>query len=241
MKKELLIASLFACGAAVAGEFVSETTGILKCSSDKKETIVSIPWVGYGKDANGEDVKIQVNEIVRTTGLDEGDQLLAPNGSGGYNCWVLENGAWKATAKTVVGSNGSSTSAGASADATLQRGDGFWLVKATTPTAPFTYYLLGQKPASDAAIAKELTAAGWNLVANSGTVAKTLDQLVPSPAAGDLVVTADGNKFVKNRSGKWMKYVGGIANVDASTFTIDAGKGFWYNKQNSSEKATLAL
>lgn len=236
MKKELLIASLFACGAAVAGEFVSETTGILECTSSTQETILSIPWVGYGDAAD-----IKVNEIVRTTGLDEGDQLLAPNGAGGYNCWVLTDGAWVATSKTVIGSNGASTSAGANADATLKRGDGFWLIKATKPTQAFKYYLLGQKPATDGAVVKELTNAGWNLVANSGTTAKTLDELVQSPTSGDLVVTVDGEKFVKTRSGKWKKYVNGVASEDASSFTIDAGKGFWYNKQNSSGTATLTL
>lgn len=237
MKKELLIASLFACGVAVAGEFVSETTGILKCTSDKKETIVSIPWVGYGDNA-----KIQVNEIIRTTGLEAGDKLLAPDGAGGYDSWTLTtDGKWVADSKTTIGAKGSDSQAGEDSSKELNRGDGFWLVKNDSYEAgtEFNYYLLGQKPES-ASVAKKLTGTGWHLLSNAGDADKEVSAIVTDPANGDLVIKADGSKYVKGRSGSWKKFVNGTASGDASGVKIKAGEGFWLNKINSGT-STLSL
>lgn len=229
MKKELLIASLFACGAAVAGEFTSKTTGILKCTSSTKETIVSIPWVGYGEAAD-----IKVNEIVRTTGLENGDKLLAPDGAGGYDSWTLSGGAWVADNKTTIDPGGSDTRPGADASKTLDRGDGFWLVKNDSYEAgtEFNYYLLGQKPES-ASVSKELTKTGWHLLSNAGDADKKVSEIVTGPMDGDLVIKADGSKYVRGRSKSWKKFVNGTASEDATDATIKAGEGFWLNKINS--------
>lgn len=234
MKKELLIVVLFMTGAVFAGEFVSETTGVLACTSSTKETIVSIPWVGYGKDA-----KIKVNEIIRTAGLEAGDKLLAPDGQGGYDSWTLTNGAWVADPKTKIGKSGADSQPGADATKELVRGDGFWLIKAKTPEKPFTYYLIGQQPATvGVTVPVSGTPAGkWFLVAPTSTAKVNILDLVNEAVGGDLITLADGTQYIKARSG-W-RLVGkdtGLATGEVvSEIPLAPGHGFWYASHANNE------
>lgn len=238
MKKELLIAAFFACGAAVAGEFTSEITGILKCSSTNKETIVSIPWAGYGDSA-----KIKVNEIIRTTGLEAGDRLFAPNGEGGYDSWTLAEGKWVADEKTTINDSGSVTQPGADASKELKRGDGFWLVKNAdyTEGTLFDYYLLGQKPVEDGVdVSLDGTTGGkWYLVAPTATEDVNILSKISDAGLADLITLEDGTQYKNNRTG-WKKVTNGLASGDIITkIALAPGHGFWYTSHSTATKLSL--
>lgn len=172
MKKTLLLASVFAVGAALATDFGSANAlGVLQVSgsSKPKRVLLSVPFAGYGKDADGKDAKIKVSELVETSTLPE-DTVLRVACEGGYYTWKLTaDKKWDPVNDEVVsidanGEQDQNKDKTPDADTVeIGRGNSFWL-ELPEPNGEVMYTLIGQQDLSGTGVA--LTGKKWNLVGN---------------------------------------------------------------------------
>jgi len=234
MKKILFSAiSAFAVGAVVAAD--STQFGVLKVPSTARETIVSVPWL----ESTTGDSAVCVSNLVLTSGLSEGDELLAYKGTS-YDGWVLTKGSdnvlyWNPSTNVKVGE----TSVSAGADkAQLTRGQAIILRRKGTITDGFC--IMG-KPATtvaeDLALSSGTSASpSFSLIAPPN-IKVVDDALAPVDANNDLtwynlkpgkdeliVAKSDGDGFTSYiwTGKRWMDANGG------TTAVIPAGMGAWF-------------
>ena len=198
MKKTLLLASVFAVGAAFATEFTSANAlGVLQVagSSKPKKVLLSVPFAGYGKDA-----KIKVSELVETSNLPAGTVLRVAC-DGGYYVWKLSDTKdWAPqNGDTVINiaangqdQNGITTP---SADAvTIGRGHSFWLeLPSDTDLSHINYTLIGQQDISETS-SIQLVGRKWNLVGNPNVEGyNVVAKITGTRAEGDSISVQDAN------------------------------------------------
>ena len=226
----------------------ANTIGALKVDSTAQETIVAVPWQGFG--AAGE---ISVADFVRTATLSEGDEIYVYDGAA--RCYR----AWSLTAEKTWEPMQSVTKdgviAGTSADeATIARGAAAWLKRAA-PSAPL--YLVGEAPIQTVATQLEPTqtagvdgAQKWNLVAPVSAAPFDLKSITPVGECDRIVVPTAGAPLNYTwKDGAWgydgVKQVqrGGrtvaVPYRETKATTIPAGTGFWYLNSSSSEDAVI--
>ena len=225
MKKELLAFSvLSAAFALVAGEYVSPNV-VGRCditkSADLAKVIVPVPFLDYNA-VPASATAIKVGEIIQVGNLTAGDKLYKIDG-GSYQVWELnsDKSAWVKPNSVNLGA-GSGTG-----EVTVNRGDGFWLETAAT-----TVTLMGQVPSSEDPVQVSL-AKGMNLVGVSNLAGKALSAIAGEK--GDKIFFADGSRIERGAS-VWGKR--GDDSFDPSTYTLQAGTGFWYYSV-SAKKITL--
>lgn len=220
MKKELLAFSvLSAAFALVAGEYVSpnvvgrcDVTTVTKASGvTKSKTIIPVPFLDYNADPASA-TAIKVGEIIQVGNLAAGDKLYKIDGNS-YKVWKLNSGktAWELADTVLLGADAGE------GEPVLARGDGFWL-----ETAAEKVTLMGQVPSSEAPVQVEL-AKGMNLVGVSTLAGKELSAITGEK--GDKIFFADGSRIERGASA-WGKR--GDDSFDPSTYTLQAGTGFWY-------------
>lgn len=236
MKKTLLLASVFAVGAALATDFGSANAlGVLQVSgsSKPKKVLLSVPFAGYGKDADGKDAKIKVSELVETSTLPEYTELRVAC-EGGYYTWQLEKiddqKAWKPMNDAVVSidANGeqeqNKVTTPPADEVMIGRGNSFWLELPSDPTG-ITYTLIGQQDLSGST-GVALTGGKWNLVGNPNVANYNVSAKILLKAKGDCISVQNGTTgFVKTYwfdGGKWWC---GLSSVD--NFEINPGDGCW--------------
>ena len=237
MKKELLIASLFAATAAVADSTMttSNTLGFVPVSSDMAMAkassdmyLVAVPFAAYGS-TDAKPVPVPVSEVIQTANLTKGDELYIPAKDGKYDNYKLEEDkTWTPANVVTLGADGGATvvSGTPATEATVARGSAFWV-----KTGASQINLLGEGKTD----APTVTAVGgvsklkWTLVGSTAAT-KTISLASLGGSKGDVIVLANGTKYLCSGS-TW--YLNGQTEV--TDVTIPAGVGFWYaTKTNKS-------
>ena len=229
MKKTILLSSILAVGAAFATDVESANAiGALDVTitTSPKQTLIAAPFVGYETDG-----EIKVKDIVKTSNLKAGSKLYAVNSDGGYNTWTLDaNGAWAADqyVSVIAGGQPSVGTAENQGEATIKRGDAFWIEPIFDDSiTEGTIFLLGQTSVE----AGTSSASGnqWNLIGNASVEAFNIAGL--SGANGDQIVVQNGSALkyytYNTTKGGWcITDKGKLTKQD--TLSIPAGHGFWY-------------
>ena len=235
MKKTILLSSLFAVGAAFAGEVTNANAVAaldLAVTTAAAQTLVAVPFEGFEEGG-----KVKVNDIVKTSNLGDGSKLYVPNAEGKYDTWTLTDGEWKADVQVEIGTAGTPVekSGVASTEVLVDRGSAFWI----QPVATGKIFLLGQ--AADGA-GSSTAGDGWHLLGNASVDAKVI-------AGGDkddtIVVQVDGHLRYYTYSTKknaW-RYTTDKGTLSDPTkdplLTIAPGQGFWYNSKIPVESVTF--
>ena len=234
MKKTILLSSIFAVSAAFAkpavvtsGNMIGALDTAIATSESQKQVLISVPFLGY--ETGG---AVKVCDMVKTSNLDKDSKLYVPDGNGAYNTWTLNSdGEWVADEKVTIGAGGqpSEGQSASQADATVNRGDAFWLEpifknKATSGTI----FLLGQ--GADGAGSSDAAAGKWNLIGNASIAPKTID-----------ITGTDGDQIVAQVGGVLRYYTYTAANgwsykakgkLTKGNPVIAAGQGLWYKPAN---------
>lgn len=247
MKKELLIASIFASAIAVAGSVGSVTTsnvmGLVEVNDasakasqgDYNVWLVTAPLTAYGSDAN-----IAVADVLQTASLAVNDELWIQNGSG-YNMYTLQSdGTWKAAKTVTAGPEGITEPEVDSPDkAKVSRGQAFWV---KTKATQINLFGEGVTAAKSVTVSGGTTKKAWSLI---GSTAQTgsIDLYSLSGKKGDMIRLANGQEYMYGGSGDsagWYKKVNGAFDTSAKTTdTIAAGIGFWYATKEGIEFTSL--
>lgn len=230
MKKTLLLASVFAVGAALATDFGSANAlGVLQVSgsSKPKKVLLSVPFAGYGKDA-----KIKVSELVETSTLPESTVLrVACEDEDGYYTWQLTAGSWAPVNDEVVsidanGEQEQNKIVTPEADkVTIGRGNSFWLELPSDPSDEIKYTLIGQQDLSGST-GVALTGGKWNLVGNPSVANYNVSAKISSKAKGDCISVQNGTTgYLKTYNYDGAKWWCGLSSFD--DVEINPGDGCW--------------
>lgn len=218
MKKILGVAVLMAAGVALAATEVDSGNmfGFVPVTGAKGLKAVAVPVAGYGA---GED--IAVAEILQTTGLAANDKLYTMTADGKYNQYTLNgNGVWvPAKVVTVVGNKVNTTTADSASEATLKRGQAFWLDTAATKV-----YLMGQAATEAVTITPT---EGWQMIGNPSMTAELKVSEVPGVAGAYLAVGANKYQHLGEGDG-WYNAKKRKAVTDSDVIAV--GQGAMYRK-----------
>ena len=207
------------------------TYGVTKITTDRQSIIVAVSYDDIG-GAGG----MSVSNLVKTTNLTAGDQLVVYLDRGTHESWLLATneltGAlfWTPNEKTFTRDAAGNLIEGAgisASDTNLLFGTGLWLVRAAKPTEAYDFYVYG-RPVNDPTYVT--TAKAWHLVGNPTQQDREITEdlirgsnmdSIAVPGNGELLVnyifrTGKGWRRTQDASGQW-----GPAPV------IPAGTGFW--------------
>ena len=229
MKKELLIASVFAATVAGAGTvttsnamaYVPVNNAPCALQDSKRMYMVVAPFEGYDSD------QISVADVIQTAGLAAGDELLLRKEDGkGYNVWTLQaDKTWKPVADITFSASGMQSSSGTSPNVPLiSRGQAFWVKTAATSLS-----LFGNSAGTTAKTVA--IPAGWSMVGSTVPTGSVKISLINDCSTGDLIMLADGTRYQK-KSAVWKKYANKIWADVVDTDAIPAGTAFWYMTQS---------
>lgn len=144
------LAAATALGADVMGRNVC---GLMNVPSDAKVTMIAVPWVTVGGEADA----MKVADLVKTDTLSAGDELYYYDGSV-YRCWKLQGGAWQPTTVTLKDAKGNDLSVQTpDASYALPRGKGLFLVR---QDATKEIWLYGQHSTAPISVAVAAGTAG---------------------------------------------------------------------------------
>ena len=233
MKKTLLLASVFAVGAALATDFGSANAlGVLQVdgSTKPKKVLLSVPFAGYGKDA-----KIKVSELVETSTLPE-STVLRVACEDGYYTWQLTAGSWAPVNDEVVSidANGEQEQnkivTPEAYKVTIGRGNSFWLELPSDPSDEIKYTLIGQQDLSGST-GVALTGGKWNLVGNPNVAGYDVADKILPKAENDYISVQDGKTgYLKTyRYNGTMWYCG---RTGYDKVNINPGDGCWVHVAN---------
>lgn len=243
MKKLL---SLALCAAAAATFAADEITladeigvTVVALPAGQKETIIA---ASFGDLDTGD---VSIANLVKTTNLAEGDEILLYTAKDTYSAWKLDaNKVWKKAAKTyTVGSDGVAVEAEGDDPKTTTAtvGTGLWIVRKDA-TAEAKIAIYGKFTEGRTTT---ITANAWNLVGNAGLK----PYVFSDGAAGDvLIVMKKGEndatrcQYTYDATNGWtypgyttetVKIMGKDRTVTKETPvkgnpSIAPGEGFWY-------------
>lgn len=239
MKKELLIASVFAATIAGAGSVTtSNTMGYVPVdgansttANGKKMYMVVAPFSGYD---NGQ---IALADVIQTAGLSQGDEIFIPNGAGYDNYTLDDKGAWTASKIVTINSDGTVTEkSGKPADtATIDRGNGFWV-----KTEASSLSLFGNAVTAKA----QVSAAGggsknaWTMIGSTLNGEIAMKDLSGVGAQGDVIVLANGTRYTKGASA-WKNTTLRSPQALTDADKIPPGVGFWYASKSGLQNQNL--
>ena len=232
MKKLLsMVAVGAAAGVAMGIDVLTTTVGVTAISSSTTNTVVSVSYADLATGGN-----IAVSNIVKTTGLTNGDTLRVYNSSNKkFKVFTLEDGFWKETT-TITASEEESADPGAT---TLAAGIGIWLVRGSNwDGKSFTFYIYGTPTTPPTTPEAGLSITAATLCGNCKTVAALPN--VDNVAKKDKIVipanTGSGTKIYSWNGSKWQTRVSGVLTELTS---IPPGTGFWYVPVSSSPARKL--
>lgn len=207
---------------ALADVTTANVVGVLRVDSSAAQTIVSVPWVATSA---GDDADIPVTDIVKTAGLNIGDELYYYNSkTGKYQCWRLTSDGWGAANPVVEGGEA------APSNATLARGNAI-ILKRTAPIQDH-FFLQGQVAKTGSQVCtmtRSATGVAYSLLAPPTDKSVSLNDGTWSGVdVGDYVLVK--GKMLKYNNGKWgtYSYENFIEAFAESKDTIDLGQGAWY-------------
>ena len=222
MKKTILLSSIFAAGAVLAATDVdSSVIGALPTTVKAGQQLIPAPFIGDASAGT-----IAVNDMIKTSDLDDGTLLYVANEAGGYDMWELKNGEWTPS-KKVAFEGGELKEVGSveATVATVKRGDAFWL----ETKADGSVILLGNKDEADS---RTIPAkAGLNLIGNP-TIAEynVLNALKNSSNGDQVIVNNEGSQLTyKKQSGVWKFRDPSDNKVKAVTgIQLQPGEACWF-------------
>lgn len=234
--RSVLCALAAAAAATVFADVTSNVCGLLKITSDLKNTIIGVPWVEVGTTP---DADIKVAKLVKTDNLTAGDMLYYYN-AGTWNAWTLGADGWEPN--TTVTVDGKTVAAPQGAQG-IARGQALILERKDV-TKPF--YLYGQFTTAAAAaqsiVAGSATAPGYTLLASPKVEAFDFNAegKIVNPGVNDqIIIPKNGgdNTILTLQDGKWGYRKATTAKKFGKTVTtytwtqadaLAAGTGFWY-------------
>lgn len=237
------LAAATALGADVMGRNVC---GLMNVPSGAKVTMIAVPWVTVGGEADA----MKVADLVKTDTLKPGDELYYYDGAT-YFSWklqgtVLQGNVWTPAATTKEDAKGNPVTIQApDASYALPRGKGLFLVR---QDATKEIWLYGQHSTAQVSVAVAAGTAGtpaYTMIANPNAVAYDLNAKGVGGAAGDQILLGDGGTTLYTRTETaWTrktdvtKTIGGVARTFKTDTTegvvIPAGKGAWYVSKGGS-------
>lgn len=212
MKRILGVAVLVAAGAAFATEVDSGNVfGFVPVTGATGLKAVAVPVAGYGASAD-----IAVAEILQTTGLAANDKLYTLGADGKYSEYTLNSDkAWVASRKVTVGAGGMTAAQGTpAAEATLKRGQAFWLDTAATKV-----YLMGQAATDDVEITPTT---GWQMIGNPSMTAPLKISTLTGYSTGDFLAVGE-KTYQFTASGVWKDRKTREAVTDADVIPVGGG------------------
>lgn len=232
------LAAATALGADVMGRNVC---GLMNVPSGAKVTMIAVPWVTVGGEADA----MKVADLVKTDTLSAGDELYYYDGSV-YRCWKLQGGAWQPTTVTLKDAKGNDLSVQTpDASYALPRGKGLFLVRQDATKEIWLYGQHSTAPISVAVAAGTAGTPAYTMIANPNAAAYDLNTKGVGGAAGDQILLGDGGTTLYTRTETaWTrktdvtKTIGGVARTFKKDTTegvvIPAGTGAWYVSKGGS-------
>lgn len=237
------LAAATALGADVMGRNVC---GLMNVPSGAKVTMIAVPWVTVGGEADA----MKVADLVKTDTLKPGDELYYYDGAT-YFSWklqgnVLQGNVWTPAATTKEDAKGNPVTIQApDASYALPRGKGLFLVR---QDATKEIWLYGQHSTAQVSVAVAAGTAGtpaYTMIANPNAVAYDLNAKGVGGAAGDQILLGDGGTTLYTRTETaWTrktdvtKTINGVDRTfkmdTAEGVVIPAGKGAWYISKGGS-------
>lgn len=221
-----------ALGADVMGRNVC---GLMNVPSDAKVTMISVPWVTVGGEADA----MKVADLVKTDTLSEGDELYYYDGSV-YRCWRLSvDRKWQPATVALKDARGNDLSVQTpDASYALPRGKGLFLVR---QDATKEIWLYGQHSTAQVSVDVAAGTAGtpaYTMIANPNAKDYDLNAKGVGGAAGDQILLDDAKTLYIYKDSSWKKQ--GTTTVTmgqiqktlttwvAEGCVIRAGRGAWY-------------
>ena len=245
MKHLITLGAALLAGFAIADSVESTTTfGVLKISAPTNQVAISAPWVNAGY-TTGDEV-VYVKDLVKTSNLTAGDQLLLYTPStGAYTGWLLSDSkTWSgATTVTAVGT----TTAGTDTT-TITRGSALIVIlNGYNDMTDKNVYLYGQYV--DTTVDSWTFAAGQStLFAPINTTSTAIDlnsaytwSGVTGGTTGDMIQVQGSDGLVVKlyyRSGSWQGFNYSTGDWSADYAKIQPGMGAWYVAKSSAVTAT---
>lgn len=233
------LAAATALGADVMGRNVC---GLMNVPSDAKVTMIAVPWVTVGGEADA----MKVANLVKTDTLSAGDELYYYDGSV-YRCWRLSvDRKWQPATVALKDAQGNPvTIQTPDASYALLRGKGLFLVR---QDATKEIWLYGQHSTAQVSVDVAAGTAGtpaYTMIANPNAVAYDLNAKGVGGAAGDQILLGDGGTTLYTRTETaWTrktdvtKTINGVDRTFKTDTTdgvvIPAGKGAWYVSKGGS-------
>lgn len=237
------LAAATALGADVMGRNVC---GLMNVPSGAKVTMIAVPWVTVGGEADA----MKVADLVKTDTLKPGDELYYYDGAT-YFSWklqgtVLQGNVWTPAATTKEDAKGNPVTIQApDASYALPRGKGLFLVR---QDATKEIWLYGQHSTAQVSVAVAAGTAGtpaYTMIANPNAVAYDLNAKGVGGAAGDQILLDDGGTTLYTRTETaWTrktdvtKTINGVDRTfkmdTADGVVIPAGTGAWYVSKGGS-------
>lgn len=221
-----------ALGADVMGRNVC---GLMNVPSDAKVTMISVPWVTVGGEADA----MKVADLVKTDTLSAGDELYYYDGSV-YRCWRLSvDRKWQPATVALKDAQGNDLSVQTpDASYALPRGKGLFLVR---QDATKEIWLYGQHSTAQVSVDVAAGTAGtpaYTMIANPNAKDYDLNAKGVGGAAGDQILLDDAKTLYIYKDSSWKKQ--GTTTVTmgqiqktlttwvAEGCVIRAGRGAWY-------------
>lgn len=237
------LAAATALGADVMGRNVC---GLMNVPSGAKVTMIAVPWVTVGGEADA----MKVADLVKTDTLSVGDELYYYDGAT-YFSWklqgnVLQGNVWTPAATTKEDAKGNPVTIQApDASYALPRGKGLFLVR---QNATKEIWLYGQHSTAQVSVDVAAGTAGtpaYTMIANPNAEAYDLNAKGVGGAAGDQILLGDGGTTLYTRTETaWTrktdvtKTINGVDRTfkmdTADGVVIPAGTGAWYVSKGGS-------
>lgn len=226
------LAAATALGADVMGRNVC---GLMNVPSDAKVTMIAVPWVTVGGEADA----MKVANLVKTDTLSAGDELYYYDGSV-YRCWRLSvDRKWQPATVALKDAQGNPvTIQTPDASYALLRGKGLFLVR---QDATKEIWLYGQHSTAQVSVDVAAGTAGtpaYTMIANPNAEDYDLNAKGVGGAAGDQILLDDAKTLYIYKDSSWKKQ--GTTTVTmgqiqktlttwvAEGCVIRAGRGAWY-------------
>ena len=207
------------------------TYGVTKITTTRQSIIVAVSYDDIGGTGG-----MSVSNLVKTTNLTEGDQLVVYLDRGTHESWLLAKNEqtdalfWTPNEKTyTVDASGRKTEGNgiSAADTNLLFGTGLWLVRAAKPEKPYDFYIYG-RPVNDPTYVT--TAKAWNLVGNPTQQDREITEALISGSNSDTIAVPEKGELLVNyifKTGKgWRRDRDASGNWGPAP-VIPAGTGFW--------------
>lgn len=241
MKKLLSLAFCAAAATSFAADEITlgDEIGVIRVelANGQKNTIIAASFKDL--ETGGD---ISVANLVKTTNLETGAQIIRYKADGTHEAWNLSaSKTWEKTAAAITQGADGETTTGTGDDPSTTAptvGEGLWIVRGENPTEGAVIALYGKYRAgrTSSYVSKK-----WNLLGNAGTDAYTFT----TGMTGDKVVVAKGGalrQYEYDAADGWcyptyttesVTILGKAQNVVSETKNKESpalapGEGFWY-------------